>query len=331
MAITVRHPLHESTPPPTTTTTATATTVTTTTTSTSTSTLSGTHTHRISPFLREFAAGNVGGVAGILSVYPLDTAKIRLQTSTSATYKNTWDVLRSMAAVDGVGALYRGLAAPVFGFGLTFAVSFSAYGYGCRQLAELRGVAPGELRLLDQAAAGAFTGVVQAPFRQVIERIKSVMQVRETTTGKSPYKWSGACAADLVRKEGLVNGLFQGTGSVLLREVPQFAVYYPVYHASKQRYSEHLSPFAAAFLAGGTAGVVQWLPPFYCFDVVKSRMQTALPGTYRSVWQCAAALHAQHGAGVFVRGLSPALLRAFPLHAIIFVGYEGTMDVLGKL
>ena len=304
------------------------TTSTTTTTTTTTTTIKSSTS--LSPFLREFAAGNVGGVAGILAVYPLDTAKIRLQTSPTA-YASTWDVLRSMVAVDGVGALYRGLASPVCGFGLTFAVSFSSYGYGCRRLAEVRGVTPGELRLLDQAAAGVFTGVVQTPFRQVIERVKSVMQVRETAAGKSPYSWSGACAADLVRKEGVVNGLFQGTGSVLLREVPQFAVYYPVYQVSKERYSEHLSPFVAAFLAGGTAGVVQWLPPFYCADVLKSHMQTAPPGTYRSVWHCATTLHGKHGVGVFFRGLSPALLRAFPLHAIIFVGYEMTMTALNAL
>ena len=35
------------------------------------------------------------------------------------------------------------------------------------------------------------------------------------------------------------------------------------------------------FLAGGTAGVVQWLPPFFCFDVIKSRMQTSPPHYYK--------------------------------------------------
>ena len=86
-----------------------------------------------------------------------------------------------------------------------------------------------DLTLMDQSIAGGFTGVVQTPLRQVIERIKSVMQVREGLPGKSLYTWSGACLVDLVRREGLVNGLFQGTGSVLLREVPQFAAYYPTY------------------------------------------------------------------------------------------------------
>ena len=39
-------------------------------------------------------------------------------------------------------------------------------------------------------------------------------------------------------------------------------------------------------LAGGLAGCVTWLPPVYSLDVVKTRVQTALPGTYRDPWDC---------------------------------------------
>ena len=51
-------------------------------------------------FIHEFLAGQVGGVAGILAVYPLDTAKIRLQTSLK--YTSTYDVLSSMIRDDGI-------------------------------------------------------------------------------------------------------------------------------------------------------------------------------------------------------------------------------------
>ena len=39
-------------------------------------------------------------------------------------------------------------------------------------------------------------------------------------------------------------------------------------------------------LAGGSAGALVWLPPSYCFDVVKSRIQYARPGQYRNTWDC---------------------------------------------
>ena len=73
-------------------------------------------------FIQEFIAGNVGGLVGICVVYPLDTAKIRMQTHSS--YRSTSDVLRKMAKIDGIGSVYRGLASPALGFGLTFAISF---------------------------------------------------------------------------------------------------------------------------------------------------------------------------------------------------------------
>jgi Mitochondrial carrier protein len=73
-------------------------------------------------FMQEFIAGNVGGLIGICVVYPLDTAKIRMQTQKH--YKSTSDVLRTMVRIDGIGSLYRGLASPALGFGLTFAISF---------------------------------------------------------------------------------------------------------------------------------------------------------------------------------------------------------------
>lgn len=114
----------------------------------------------------------------------------------------------------------------------------SGYGYGCRCIAEHK---QKDIKLLSHcelALAGAFTGLVQSPARQVVERVKSVMQIRETSGGKSPYSWSGPCVVDLVRREGLRNGIFQGFSSVLLREIPQFAVYYPSYEFFKGFYQE---------------------------------------------------------------------------------------------
>ena len=92
--------------------------------------------------------------------------------------------------------------------------------------------------------AGAYAGLVQSPLRQIVERVKSVMQIQENLLGKSRYRWSGECFLDLLRSGSqsssahsssriLNGGLWQGMSSVLLREIPQFAVYYPTYAVSK--------------------------------------------------------------------------------------------------
>lgn len=174
--------------------------------------------------------------------------------------------------------------------------------------------------------AGAITGLVQTPVRQVVERVKSVMQVHETSAGKQAYKWSGECFVELIRKEGIRNGLFQGMSSVLLREIPQFSVYYPCYEFTKKSLSPHIeNQSMLQFVSGGIAGVVQWLPPIYFADVLKSRMQTAPKGFYKGWIDCTQRLIKEEGFRTFYRGLTPALLRAFPLHALIFLGYESSM------
>ena len=73
-------------------------------------------------FLPEFVAGQIAGLVGICTVYPLDTAKVRLQTSQK--YTSTYDVLFRMSQKNGFTSLYRGLPSPALGFGLTFAISF---------------------------------------------------------------------------------------------------------------------------------------------------------------------------------------------------------------
>jgi solute carrier family 25 carnitine/acylcarnitine transporter 20/29 len=251
-----------------------------------------------------------------------------MRMQTYSTYTSTLDVARKMIEADGFKSLYRGLPSPALGFGLTFAVSFSSYGYCCRQLSIFHGVDASKLSYNDLIIAGAITGAVQSPFRTIVDRVKSVMQVHESRPGKTPYSWSGTCASDLVRKYGINRGLFLGFNSVLLREVPQFAIYYPSYEYLKITLGgSGLNPFVTQLLAGGVAGTVQWLPPFYCADVIKSRMQTAPIGYYNVIWDCTKRLYAEHGMHVFFRGLSPALMRAFPLHSIIFATYEYTMKL----
>lgn len=80
-----------------------------------------------SSFLQEFIAGNLGGIMGMSAVYPLDTAKVRLQVNPQ--YTSMRHVITSMAKQNGIVSIYRGLPSPALGLGLTFAVSFTSYNY----------------------------------------------------------------------------------------------------------------------------------------------------------------------------------------------------------
>ncbi|CAO3696324.1 unnamed protein product [Umbelopsis ramanniana] len=122
-------------------------------------------------------------------------------------------------------------------------------------------------------------------------------------------------------------------------------------------------------LAGGFAGTISW-GCIYPLDVVKSRMQMQVvqPSTritsgafenrtqsvrsysstsspapapassyyaintphYRSTWDCIVRSWRSEGAGVFVRGMGPTVLRAFPVNAVTFWIYEVVAAAMNK-
>lgn len=59
---------------------------------------------------KEFVAGGLGGTAGIVTGYPLDTLRIRQQNSRTG---SAFSILRHAVASEGPCALYRGMAAPL--------------------------------------------------------------------------------------------------------------------------------------------------------------------------------------------------------------------------
>ena len=60
---------------------------------------------------KEFVAGGFGGIAGIISGYPLDTIRIRQQQHFNT--GSAFGILRNVVSTEGPAALYRGMAAPL--------------------------------------------------------------------------------------------------------------------------------------------------------------------------------------------------------------------------
>lgn len=69
---------------------------------------------------KEFVAGGLGGMAGVVSGYPLDSLRIMQQNCRSG---SAISILRRVIATEGPGALYRGMGAPLAS--VAFQVCFS--------------------------------------------------------------------------------------------------------------------------------------------------------------------------------------------------------------
>jgi hypothetical protein len=221
------------------------------------------------------------------------------------------------------------LVSPLFGYGVAGAVAFSGYDWAARQIKRWRTgtstdaeAAHHHLAFTDSLAAGMFAGFANNIPRTAVDRVKTLSQAKSVG--------SGTAIASILRTSGPL-GLFGGFGITMAREIPQFGVYFSSYGAlsSAVQPADGSRPEAWKVAAvGATAGVLQWLPPMYCIDVVKSRLQGSTAGTYRGGLHCAQSLYAEYGWRVFVRGLGPTLLRSVPLHATTFLTYETLMTVL---
>lgn len=64
-------------------------------------------------------------------------------------------------------------------------------------------------------------------------------------------------------------------------------------------------------------------------DVIKSRYQTAPEGKYNGLYDVYKTLIKEEGYGGLVKGMRPALIRAFPANAACFFGMEVSKKALG--
>lgn len=103
-------------------------------------------------------------------------------------------------------------------------------------------------------------------------------------------------------------------------------------------------------LAGGFAGAISWglcypgmeskngkkekeKPKVKSVDVVKTRYQTQpdiSPPKFSSLLDCAVKTYREGGPKIFLRGITPTLIRSFPVNAAIFLLYEVVVDLLDK-
>ncbi len=264
---------------------------------------------------------------------------VRIQTRPAGTYSGILHCLQTVAKTEGISALYRGIMSPVLGYGLIKATAFASYNQAKKWTQSYRQSQPGapsgahSLSLLELTLCGGFAGLCQTFVRAPVEQIKVVMQARNKPgSTQAPYSGTLACLKHVLKTEGVRQGLYRSLVPTLSREIPQYAIYYPTYElmvawfcsAGQKAGDLHWAQVATA---GGVAGVAQWIPT-YSLDVLKSRVSAAPPGTYKGLVDCARVSLAAEGPSVFYRGISAAVVRAFPLHGAVFLGYELSMKFL---
>jgi solute carrier family 25 carnitine/acylcarnitine transporter 20/29 len=299
-------------------------------------------------FLTDAVAGTVGGAAGVLVGSPLDLVKTRLQTQKASVGSppsppSLLHLLRAIVRDEGPRALFRGALAASLSQAPNNFVVFGTYGSALDFLVGMRGrgsghsAAPappsppplptyGELYM-----AGTFAGLLQSFALAPFEHIKVQQQIQQQ--GGGGPRSIREVVRSIVAARGSA-GLFRGLVATAWRDAPTYGVYFASFELTKRTLLPTPAPTASAAaaapptphwvaLAGGAvAGLASWTLAIPV-DVVKSRIQGAPLDAPRVTFvRAARAIYAESGSAGFVRGAAPLLLRAMPVNAVTFCGYE---------
>lgn len=261
----------------------------------------------------DFIGGWAGGAAGVLAGYPLDTVKVKIQTSAPGTYRGTFDCLRTIASKEGVKGLYKGMSSPLLGVAGINAITFGVNAQVLKQLSNPDSISSVTL-------AGASAGLIQTAIVSPMELIKTQMQV----CGQSDIQ---GAVSNIFQKAGL-KGLCRGLAITATREVPAFAVYFSSYELIIRNLGDST---AMILIGGGLAGVFSWIFT-YPQDVIKSRLQADSFGAnqiYRGPRHCLQVSLNSEGTSVLFRGIGSTVIRAFPMNAVTFGVYSFIMKKWG--
>ncbi len=304
--------------------------------------------------LRDTLSGLSGAVCLVYSSLPFDTAKLRLQTTTS--YSGVFNVVSRMVTEEGVTALWKGampaLSSALVENGTVFTVNGILRRTGW--LAEKES----DLTFAQHALLGAVSGLFSATAITPAEVVKCRMQYQRNVASTAQgvistvpvFRNGWHCAMHIAQKEG-TRGFFAGLAPLLLRDVPFNGLFFGSYRVyiylllsfsstdkSNQSHTQnesHAEPAGHhAFLAGGLAGMTAWSVVFPA-DALKSRMQVhgiARPDVPAPrMVDTAKAILREGGVRLLYRGWSAAVMRAFPANAALFWGVETADSALRKL
>jgi solute carrier family 25 carnitine/acylcarnitine transporter 20/29 len=174
-------------------------------------------------------------------------------------------------------------------------------------------------------AAGAFAGIANTLMSSPIEHIRIRLQTQPHGAARL-YTGPIDCVKKLVAHEGVLKGLYRGTGVTWFREAQAYGVWFTAFEfmmnqdAKRNGIERKEIPTWKIALYGGLAGEALWLGS-YPFDVIKSKMQSDGFGAeqkYKSMRDTFAQTWRGEGMRGFWRGIGPTLLRAMPVSAGTF-------------
>ncbi|XP_074585379.1 uncharacterized protein LOC141841150 [Curcuma longa] len=263
-------------------------------------------------------AGALAGTTVSLCLHPIDTIKTIIQAD-GISQKSIYCTFRKIILEKGIQGLYRGIATNIASSAPISAIYTFTYE---SVKGGLLPILPKEYHSISHCFAGACSSLATSVVFTPSERIKQQMQV-----GLQYQNCWNAFIACLER--GGMLSLYAGWTAVLCRNIPHSIIKFYTYESLKQSFLNSTKPVSGlntsqTLLCGGIAGCTAALftTPF---DVIKTKLQTQVPGTrgkYNGVFHALQEITKQEGLQGLHRGLTPRLAIYMSQGAIFFASYE---------
>jgi len=281
------------------------------------------------PFIYNFAAGAIAGVSEILTFYPLDVVKTRMQLETGKS-QGLVGSFRTIIAEEGFGRLYRGLVPPLLLEAPKRATKFAANDFWGTTYLNMTGETKmtQQLSILTGCSAGATESFVVVPF----ELVKIKLQDKSSTFA-GPMEVVKA----IYRSDGAL-GFYAGMESTFWRHVWWNGGYFgSIYQVKallpkpKDKGQEMMNNLLSGTV-GGCVGTILNTP----FDVVKSRIQgtARVPGVapkYNWTYPALVKIFREEGPAALYKGFVPKVLRLAPGGGILLLVVEVTLGAFRKV
>ena len=288
----------------------------------------------LNAFKQDLLCGSFAGLMVCLSGHPLDSIKVRMQSSKVPV--GLGSMISQTFKQEGVRGFYKGMSAPLVTVPLINSIVFASYEFCKRQLGVVN---QDDFTFQQSMISGMFAGLVNSFVLSPIELVKCRLQLQREAKGQGYYKGSYDCLKKIVREEGLRNGLFKGMLSTIFREVPCYAGQFGSYFVAKKLLAsvrginESELGHIDQFIAGGTGGFFCW---FFSYpqDIIKTRLQVSRSNEYPKyevkgfkipdggIMNCSAEIYRTEGFKGFWQGFSACSSRAIIANSLMFMTYE---------
>lgn len=275
--------------------------------------------------------GAVAGVVGVSTIFPLDLVKTRMQNQNKAAggaqYRNLFHCFKSIVKYDGFTGLYRGIAVNLFlsipEKAIKLVVNDEVRHY-FMQKTGLKSISVTQ-EVISGAAAGACHVIVTSP----MELMKINLQLSSKLPGTK-------VTAECLFKHLGIRGIYKGLSTTAMRDISFSVIYFPTFSKGSEFFinpdDAGLTKFFKTLciaMASGAVAAGSVTP----FDVVKTRVQTVVPGIqaklYKGMVDCTRDIVQNEGAAALFKGCVPRMAVIAPLFAIVqsvyFLGVAETI------